>query len=63
MATGDKKTSSIVVLLVGIGILAGSLLADVLGLGDSPGFGRQQTIGTIAGAVVAAGGLFLTLKK
>jgi hypothetical protein len=58
-----KKTASIILLVVGIGLLVASLLADVIGIGDDPGFGRQQTMGTIAGAIVTAAGLFLTLKK
>ena len=36
--------------------------ADPIGVGDFPGFGRDQTIGSIAGALVAAVGLFLTIK-
>ena len=54
-----NKTASLLLLLVGVGLLAASLLADTIGIGDDPGFGRQQTIGTIAGAVLAAVGLFL----
>ena len=58
-----NKTASIILLLVGIGLLVASLLADVIGIGDNPGFGRQQTMGTIAGAIVTVAGLFFTLKK
>ena len=58
-----KETASIVLLVVGIGLLAASLLADVIGIGDSPGFGNQQTMGTLAGVLVTAAGLFFTLKK
>jgi hypothetical protein len=58
-----NKTASIILLVVGAGLLVASLLADVIGIGDNPGFGRQQTMGTIAGAIVTAVGLFLTLKK
>ncbi len=57
-----NKTASLLLLLVGVVLLAASLLADTIGIGDDPGFGSQQTMGTIAGAVVAAVGLFLTLK-
>jgi hypothetical protein len=57
-----NKTASIIMLLVGIGLLVASLLADAIGIGDDPGFGRQQTMGTIAGAIVTAAGLFFTLK-
>ena len=58
-----NKISSIILLVVGIGLLIASLLADVIGIGDDPGFGRQQTMGTVAGAVIAAVGLLLSLKK
>ena len=58
-----NKTASITVLIVGIGLLATSLSADVIGIGDDPGFGSQQTMGTIAGAVITIVGLFLTYKS
>ncbi len=58
-----QKAASMILLLVGIGLLGVSLLADVIGIGDDPGFGYQQTIGTIAGAVIAAVALFLTLRR
>ena len=61
MLTG--KTASIVLLVVGIGLLVVSLLADVIGIGDNPGFGKQQTMGTVAGVLITAAGLFFTLKK
>ena len=56
------KMGSIAVLIIGVLILMASLLADIIGLGDDPGFGRQQTIGTIGGAVVTAVGLYLTIR-
>ncbi len=58
-----NKTASIVLLVVGIGLLVASLLADVVGIGDNPGFGRQQTTGTAAGVVITAVGLYLTFKR
>ncbi len=61
MLTG--KTASIVLLVVGIGLLVVSLLADVIGIGDNPGFGKQQTMGIVAGALITAAGLFFTFKK
>jgi hypothetical protein len=57
------KTASIVVLVVGIVVLLLSLLADPIGIGGSPGFGRDQIGGAIVGAVVTVIGLVLTLKK
>ena len=58
----DNKTAHILVLVIGIGLLAASLLADVIGIGDDPGFGNQQTLGTIVGVAIMAVGLFLTLR-
>jgi hypothetical protein len=55
--------ASIILLVVGVGLLAASLLADVIGIGDDVGFGRQQTTGTAAGAVITAVGLYLTFKR
>ncbi len=57
-----NKTASRILLVVGIGLLLASLLADVIGIGDDVGFGRQQMMGAAAGAIVAAIGLFLALK-
>ncbi len=61
MAMG--KTTTIFVLVVGIGLLLASLLADVIGIGDEAGFGRQQLMGTAAGGIITAVGLFFTLKR
>ncbi len=58
-----QNAASLILLVVGIGLLGTSLLADVIGLGDDPGFGLQQTMGTIAGAVIAAVALFLMLRR
>ncbi len=58
----DNKIANILVIVIGIGLLAASLLADVIGIGDDPGFGNQQTMGTIAAAVIIGTGLFLTLR-
>ncbi len=59
----SNNTANILVLVIGIGLLAVSLLADVIGLGDDTGFGNQQTMGTVAGAAITAIGLFLTLRS
>ena len=59
----DKVNANVVVLVLGVGLLLASLLADVVGLGDSPGFGRQQTMGTVAGVVVIAIGAYLMKKN
>jgi hypothetical protein len=60
---GSKKIAGIVLLVVGIVVLILSLAADPMGIGASPGFGRDQIVGTIAGAIVAVVGLVLTLRK
>jgi hypothetical protein len=55
-------TGSIAVLVVGILLLLASLSADLTGLGDDVGFGRQQTIGSVVGAVVTVVGVFLMTR-
>lgn len=57
------KIVSIVVVVVGVGLLAVSLLADVVNVGGSAGFGTDQTLGAVAGAVLTGAGLFLLRKK
>lgn len=58
----NQKTPAIVVVLLGVLFLLASLLADVTGIGDDPGFGRQQIMGTILGVVVLAVGAYLFKK-
>ncbi len=58
----DKINASVVVLVLGAGLLLVSLLADVIGIGDNAGFGPQQTMGTVAGVVVIAIGVYLMKK-
>ncbi len=58
----DKKTSSAAILVIGIVILVASLFADSIGIGDQAGFGRNQAIGSVVGAIATAVGLFLTVK-
>ena len=58
----DNKVLNAAILVVGIVVLVISLLADIIGVGDSPGFGRDQAIGSITGAIVAVVGLVLTIK-
>lgn len=59
----NNKTSAMVVLALGALLLLASLLADVIGIGDDAGFGRQQTMGTIAGVLVLAVGAYLYKKS
>ena len=54
--------SSMVVLVLGALILVASLLADLIGIGDGAGFGRQQTSGVIVGVAVLALGAYLHRK-
>jgi len=56
------KTTAMIILIIGIGLLATSLLADVIGLGNNTGFGPKQTTGTIVGVVIAGVGLFFWRK-
>ena len=59
---GAKKIIAIVLLVVGIGLLVLSVAADPLGIG-TPGFGRDQILGTVAGVIVAIVGLVLARRK
>jgi hypothetical protein len=56
------KTNAGIILVIGGGLLLASLLADVIGIGDDPGFGMQQTMGTIAGVAIAILGLVMIRK-
>ena len=55
--------ASVVVLIIGVGLLLASLFADTIGIGDDPGFGPQQTMGTVAGFALAAIGVYLMKRK
>jgi hypothetical protein len=59
----NRRTLGIIVLVVGLVVLAVSLLADPIGIGDASGFGGDQIRGTIAGAIVTVVGLVLMLRK
>ena len=59
----DKIDASVVVLVLGVGLLLVSLLADVVGIVDDVGFWPQQTMGTVAGVLVIAVGVYLMKKK
>jgi hypothetical protein len=56
------KIAGIVLLVLGIVMLILFLTADLIGIG-SPGFGYQQIIGAVVGAIAGVVGLVLTLKK
>ena len=58
-----QQPANIILLVVGIGLLGASLLADVVGIGDDPGFGLQQTMGSIAGVVITVVAVFLLRRS
>ncbi len=57
-----SKQMAGIILVIGAGLLVASILADTIGIGDDPGFGTQQTMGTIAGAVIVVLGLVVSRK-
>jgi len=60
----SKKTFGIVVAIVGVLILAVSLLADVLGMGKYRNiFGTKQIIGAVGGALLALLGGYFIAKR
>lgn len=59
----DKKTLGAIALLIGIVILLQSLFADGTGVGSTPDFGRDQMMGSIAGAILTAVGLYLMVRE
>ena len=59
----DNKKIGIMLLVVGVVILVLSLVADIIGLGGAPGFGPNQILGTVVGAIVTITGLVLMSKK
>jgi hypothetical protein len=58
-----KKSIGTLLLVVGIIALILFAIADIIGIGQNPSFGRAQIVGVIIGAVVAVVGLFLLRKK
>lgn len=59
----SQKTAGIILLVLGGGILILSLVADLVGIGGSPGLGPYQIIGILVGTVAAVVGLVLTFRK
>lgn len=55
-------TLGAILLIVGIAILVESVFADGIGVGNMTSFGRNQAIGTVLGAVLTGGGLFLMIN-
>ena len=59
----SKRTISILVIVLGLLLVVISLAADVLGIGIRAGFGVKQTLGTVVGALVVAGGVWWGWRK
>ncbi len=60
---GSKKIAGIVLFAMGAVILVLALVANPIGIGDSPGFGWKQILGVSLGAVLTVVGLALGYKK
>jgi hypothetical protein len=58
-----SKNSAAIIVVIGAGLLAASLLADVIGIGDDPGFGKQQLTGLIVGMLIMFVGLAVMKKS
>ena len=58
----DKMKLSTAVIVIGIAIVLLFGFADGIGIGDFPGVGRVQAIGSVAGIFVVAVGLYLRAK-
>ena len=58
----NKKTTGLVLIILGVLMVAFDLLAIPLGLA-APGFGWKQTALMVVGIVVLAAGLMLSLSK
>ena len=59
----NSKMPTYLLVVIGLVLLIASLSADATGIGTNTGFGPRQTMGTIAGAVILAAGLFYLRKK
>jgi len=59
----DRKMMGVVLFVIGVMILALSLLADPIGIGGVPGVGPDQILGAVVGAIVAVGGVVLAREK
>ena len=54
-----QKLLTTAILVIGTVILVASLFADSLGIGNYQGFGFDQAVGSIVGAVITAIGLLV----
>ena len=56
---GQKKVLGYIFMGVGIILVLGSLLADVIGISPQPGFGKLQAIVMLVGGVIGITGFVL----
>ena len=59
----DQHPANLLLLVIGVGLLGASVFAEVIGLGDDPGFGLQQTMGSIAGAAITVVAVYLLRRS
>ena len=58
-----NRKAPVIIMIIGVGVLAVSLLADVIGIGNDLGMGKHQISGTIVGVVIMFLGLALMKKS
>ncbi len=56
---GQKKMLGYILMVAGIILVLGSLLADVIGIGPQAGFGKLQGIVMLVGGVIGISGFVL----
>ncbi len=59
----DERTMGFRLLIGGIVVLIVSIMADIIGLGGSSGFGYRHMIGTAVGAIAAIVGALLMWRS
>lgn len=59
----ERRHLGYVLLGLGAALVVLSALADPIGIGEDGGFGWKQTVGVVAGAVLAAGGAWLVYSR
>ena len=58
-----RTTIGWIMLVIGAVLAIVSLAADSIGVGGAPGFGFKQIGGTVAGAILAVAGFWMTRTK